>query len=56
MKSVVNKLVIAIVVINLIIIIDNMVVVRMVQHGNLPINCLSIKLSKFPPEPGFNDK
>ena len=33
----------------LIIAFDQMLVVRMVWHGNLPINCLSIILSKFPP-------
>ena len=40
----------------LIVILDNILVVRMVLHVNLPIKCLSIKLSKFPPLWGFDQK
>ena len=36
---------------NFIILFDNMWIIRIVWHGNLPINCMSIRLSKLPPLP-----
>ena len=34
---------------NVLILFNNLLMFRLVELGNLPINCLSIKLSKFPP-------
>ena len=34
-----------------IILYDCILIVRIVQDGNLPIKCLSVKLLKFPPLP-----
>ena len=36
---------------NFIILFVHMLIVRVVQHGNILINSLSIKFSKFPPLP-----
>ena len=35
----------------ILILFGHMIIVRAVQHGNLLINSLSIKFSKFPPQP-----
>ena len=37
----------------IIIIFDNMLIVAIVQRGNLPMNCMSTKLLKFPPLPNI---